>query len=232
MNDMIKNIYCVLCFLYVVQSEAVLPHVAKLAALRNKTHHLVDVITKNEYPNKMPVRKIAIDFFGPRSKDAPEEIKRNQNLGLMHISDGGRKAHIIINHKLKNEPEAEQVYTIFHEIAHAYDPHLERVLKMYKKMSLSNSFPTKDIFCWYPHVKEDARACIIKYKELGNIRAGIQVLSYEWHADWQAIQWMKKYTPEDAEYLKKWYAYLIHQNYQDEEIAYPPSEEILKWLKE
>jgi len=232
MNIRMKTAYLILCGLWAMEMQSALSHGVKLAALRFKIAYLAEIIAK-EHKHKDSVHHVKLSIIGPQAKNAPEEIRKNGCWGLAYLDKAGEHAHIFINSKLKNECEIKQTQAIFHELAHAYDPYYHLVCDLYNKISVCDPFPDKDMFTYYPYLRNDARAYIAHLKARGSLNAGLQLLSYEWYAEWQSIQWMAKYTPQQAEDLRAFYATLIdHKLERLDSPEYPPVTVMLKWLNE
>jgi hypothetical protein len=120
---------------------------------------------------------------------------------------------------LKNDGDATQVITIFHELAHGYDKHV---------WDTARTTGTGDTtFNCYPDLKQGVEYCKSKWKD-----AQATMSPSEWHAEWQATQWIKKYAPEQVPALQRNYHEL--KLYQDTfgitSMEYPPAEILLQWL--
>jgi len=117
---------------------------------------------------------------------------------------------IVFGAKVKDFPLYKQPFYILHELAHVYDP------------VLRNNGGIMQSFDDYPHLKKYIKAYNNKIKSM---------IPCEWHADWQAIQWMKKYTPERAQELRDYYNSFVAAGIQYSHFPqYAPYELMAQWL--
>lgn len=101
--------------------------------------------------------------------------------------------------------ECPYEYVILHELAHAFDP----VLKAGKQ--------DLDSYHW---LKDDVNNC--------NFR---EVMLKEWHADKQAVAWIKKYTPDEAKKIIGFYYKCCCFGWRRPK-EYPPCSVMLAWLRD
>lgn len=210
---------------------------AKTALLVERTIHLMRAMTQ-EHAHITPLRKVTFEIINPRSKYAPIDMKSGGCLGATITKDDAvahaipmeADAHIMINDAIKNFSGPHQTQTILHELAHAYDPHLESVRKLYAAINLCDTASITDVFTHYPHLRNDAHMCIAALKANGQHTTGLKVLSYEWYAEWKSLQLMKKYALYEAQALQKFF--VQHPETSRNAPEYPPKEMLMKWLSE
>lgn len=206
-------------------------HIAKVAALQLRAEKLMAVMAK-EYAHKDVVTRVNLDVISRRSKYAPPIMTGRVN-GLAFINNDESDHYIVMNSKLKNESPADQSHAILHELAHVYDPYFHDTQDIYAQLSLCDARSQRDIFTYYPYLREDAQACIKKLKAKGDIISGLQILSYEWYADWKASNVMKRVVPEEAQELRDKYEQLMGKGVESLNTPeYPPFEVLVKWLGE
>lgn len=207
--------------------------ITKLAALALRAERLVQIIA-SEHAHQVPSKKITLTIFNPKSPDVPDEISSQDVLGLTIKDWKLGNAHILISSRLKDVISIEQTRNILHELAHAYDPFLKSTARLYHTQChpMENGFyPSDYLFAHYPYLKDDAQAYVSHY-ESSEATAAAEPLSYEWYADWQAIQWMKKLFPDEARELEEYQTKLLARNCQrSHSPEYPPLEVLVKWLK-
>ena len=136
-----------------------------------------------------------------------------KHLGKTSID--AKRCCIALHPSLKDDNLAVQASTIFHELAHAYDRHL-----------------------WKPGVQDTTFDCYpdlaqaVEYSKAKWKFTDAAMSASEWHADWQAIQWMKKYAPANLPALEVSYRELklINDITGIRSMKYPPAEILLQWI--
>jgi F0F1-type ATP synthase membrane subunit c/vacuolar-type H+-ATPase subunit K len=158
-------------------------------------------LVKKDLPNK----SLAI----PKFECVDAKVVSGVGIACTDIYSG-QMTKIIFGSTVKDLSIYLQTHVILHELAHAFDP----VLK--------NRDP-KASFDFYPHLKK----YIAPFN--GQQRKGMD--SCEWHADWQAAQWMKKYAPERMQEIRECYGYNISAGIQHPNFPrYAPYEVMAQWL--
>jgi hypothetical protein len=197
---------------------------AQYASLLDITHKL-----ENRNAGKDASKDIAvtIEVVDKNSPDAPEAMRDSQDcMGL--TSPGRKKAHVWVNSGLKDFPVCQQIHTILHELAHAYDANLRlpEDQKGYHN---------------YPHIQPDMLSVV---RRVDNKESAFKDVSFdfdtwyesrpwrEWHADWQAIQWMREYNPREAQNLKKYYQDRLANAKRENKYApeYAAYYKMIQWL--
>ncbi len=143
------------------------------------------------------------------------------HIKMNHPNKGAKRCWLKLNfdslHKIS---PALQTFIIFHELAHVYDKSLSDA-----GLSGEEDAP---VDC-YPALKEAIEYCRTKWKS-----ESLVMSSSEWHADWQAAQWMKKYAAEHVTALHRHHQEkkLIQDRVGISSFEYAPAEIVLKWLSE
>jgi hypothetical protein len=188
------------------------------SALLKKAYELAQTVAhENDRTHKVQALPITFEMV-PRSALKPNELALA--LQFAHNTRGRNwNADIKLSRVLKQYAPARQVYTILHELAHAYDTHL---------WDARVAGQNETSFESYPFLKSDMLACQKKWS-----KAAPEMSSKEWYADWQAIQWLKKYAPEHRDglraELKQWEECEKYQGISS--LIYAPHEIQLKWLE-
>ena len=167
---------------------------------------------------------ISIKIANPDLPKVPNEM-RNDNICTTGMTDCSieKKASIYINRELNRYNAYEQYHTIFHELAHAVDPELRK-----PKYGIKNySHIHKDILSVHKRIIAKDQ----KFKHIPKHQWKKSEPWCEWHADWQAIQWMKEFVPD---HIKNWKWYLLEDEAagleRDGAPIYPPNAQMLQWL--
>ena len=127
--------------------------------------------------------------------------------GLAIIFNG--EAHIQFSSKLvESDDSAYQTFIILHELAHAYDIHMQK---------------NKNEYHFYPHLNADIAVSKTKFEQ-----SFATMDSHEWHADWQATQWMKLYASDMVAKLRD--DFISLSKYGVERPSYPPYQLMVQWL--
>lgn len=205
----------------------------KLAALYRKAVTLKSMVTQEASKHVVP-RKVTLGIANPQSLHAPKDIKKGAMAIVGHNWNTSRIACMILSSDLIHKNHLVQSRVILHELAHAYDPFLKPVALVYAMQYIpmeDGFYPDACPLSYYPHIEHDARRCLKEYQKNGKPEG--ELLAYEWHADWQSIQWMKKYLPKEAHDLKVYQQDLIKQGYKRSPCPqYPSLEQLVKWLEE
>lgn len=185
-------------------------------ALLKKAYELAEKIAhENDRTSKIQIFPITFEMVS--EKELPLSAAR---VSLVAHNTRGRNhyAHIKLSRGLLRASAALQARNILHELAHAYDQHL---------WDTFNTGKYDSSFECYPFLKNDMQACKRKWS-----KAAPEMIASEWYADWQSVQWLKKYVPERGARLKR--ELLAEVEYEKHQgltsLIYPPSEMLLKWL--
>lgn len=189
------------------------------AALLKKAYKLAEAIAhENDRTNKVQVASIIFELL-PSVKFA-QNVVGFSKMSSPNSRGRNQTVRIQLSRALKQNSIALQIQTILHELAHAYDKHLWDVVAVEKNETSFDS---------YRFLKNDMLACQKKWN-----KAAPEMSSKEWYAEWQSIQWMKKYAPKHVAVLKEefneWAQEDKHQGVSS--LVYPPADILLKWLSE
>jgi len=233
MKSSMKFMYLFVGMLWAHNGNTSLTQVAKLAALQTRAVYLMNIMAK-EYAHKdASAHSVSLQMVNPQSKYAPASMRNGTVMGRTSFNFDELKAYIILNTNLKDASPAQQTHAILHELAHAYDPYLEHVLDIYDGFNVCNPQFGRDAFTYYPYLREDAHECIEKLKAKGNRMAGLQILSYEWYADWKAMNVTLRKLPGEARALRSEYRGHIDNGLERFDTPrYPPLEILVKWLSQ
>jgi hypothetical protein len=103
-------------------------------------------------------------------------------------------------------------------LAHAHDKHL-----------WDTDATNNTTFDCYPVLKNDVDYCLRTWQPTSPVMD-----ASEWHAEWQASQWIKKYAVKRLAEVKRFHR--KKKKYEErvgiQSVAYPPAEIVLKWLAE
>lgn len=226
-----KRLYSIVVIASVYHGQSHALSLSKIAALKMRVQGLTAVMAR-EYAHKDVAPNVHVEIVPPRAQYAPSIIKDGKAWGAAKV-DHEDGTLILINAALKNQPPEVQSFAILHELAHAYDFYINDTDDIYEQLSLCEPHSLRDIFTYYPYLREDAQAYINKLKKRGDLTSGLQILSYEWYADWKALNVMKRILPSEALDLKEKYEFLIASHMERlNSPEYPPLEILLKWLNE
>jgi hypothetical protein len=171
--------------------------------------------------NKVTVKIEIVEAHDPRIAESMRRSSDTAAVTNMRIEGEERIATIYICNRVKYFEKGIQAYIIFHELAHAYDPNL------WNGMSEDDYF--KQNFYGYPCIQEEAQ----EYMDNQQLGFPVEILSYEWYAEWKAIQKMKRHRPSHEIRALERYFQQKRDREKDEGITsykYPPAKLLLKWL--
>jgi hypothetical protein len=151
--------------------------------------------------NDLKVHKASVRLGMMRATNAIRE-----SLGV-YAPITTKRGVIFLNGENPTGPIDNQNLTTFHELAHAFDP------------NGGKSMEELDLDC-YSWLKEDVKQCDPK-----------EILLHEWHADKQAIAWLKKYKPDEAKKVIEYFEYCQAEGREVPE-GYPPIAVQLAWLRD
>ena len=175
--------------------------------------------------NKIRLESLTFEMIDPQNWRSPEEIRNKSVIALTTITTtyaGVRSVRIFLSEDLRYVESAILIQAIFHELAHAYDTQCSNG-SMHDARYVQNLY-------YYSAIKDDAQQYIDDLRERLGWHEDIH--SYEWYAEWQSLQWMKKYTPEVVEKFKKHLRERIAQEKKDfiSSYHYPPATLLMKWI--
>ena len=170
---------------------------------------------------------ISIKIVDPKDPKAPKIMRENEDdcAGLtLFPSETNPAVSIYINKTLNiDAPPCMQYATILHELAHAVDPVLTKPTckrRNYPKIAADLLVVQKQIQDKDPRF---SNLTLYKWKK--------DDPWCEWHAEWQAIEWMKELLPDQARNLKKLYEEKLSQGIEIASFPkYPSYAQMIKWL--
>lgn len=154
---------------------------------------------------------VSVEVVTTQSAQAPVGIKHAGRKAMAATTEHyGDHAHIWINKDLITRQRCIQLAIMLHEIAHVID----------RALDPRNAFSKEEIENLTHYVP--IKACI------GNTKGA---LLREWYADWQAIQWLKKLFPQEANKLRDFYAFYVRKKAKSPHFPkYPSYQQLLAWL--
>lgn len=213
-------------------AASLLPKPEQLAALLEKAEKLAAMIKQDALDNGLiELDSVMFELGDPDSMDL-QLFSIVAGRAFLTMSGDKKNVTILINKLVGFMDDAVQTQIILHELAHAYDAQLWKhtILSNGDVYAVSQSEYAQTFDAYY-HLRRYADWSMARHK----VRVKV-VLSYEWYAQWQSIQWMKKYTPHLINDFKKhlerkvrddkmWATFITRSS-----LYYPPANVMLKWL--
>lgn len=190
--------------------------------LLERARNLASIIADEKRLSNSNIHFASIDFkMGDASEfinESDEPINAFTDMKTDKATKDCKHVCIKFHPDLKNDGDATQIVTIFHELAHGYDKHV---------WNLGTTGAHDTTFDCYPDLAQEVQYCKSKWT------CSYATMSpSEWHAEWQATQWLKKYAPEQVSALQRNYheLKLYQEMFGITSMEYPPAEILLRWL--
>lgn len=163
-----------------------------------------------------------VDSNDPRIAENMRRQADTAAVTFMRVEGGKKVATIYLCNHIKYLEAGVQAYIIFHELAHAYD------LTLWYRGNDDPDY-VQD-FHGYPCIQDEAREYIAEVNQ--QLGYPVEILSYEWYAEWKAIQFMKTRSSKEIRAVRN---YLQKKRDQEKEEGissyhYPPARLMLRWL--